>query len=116
MNSKSNQSRSNSNRQSSRQHAIAPILEMAGRWGNLLTSQKFTELDEMTRLAPGTGSIGGGNSKVQELLKLGVQKGKVYASPDGSAFISMESGGKVVGCAYVQVSGKFITEARISVF
>lgn len=95
---------------------IAPIKGLAAHWGNLLVSQSFAELDEITRLAPGTGSIGGGNSMVQNLLKTGAQRGKVYAAEDGSAMMTFVKGPKVVGCAYLRVSGQFITDAQIAVF
>lgn len=108
--------RSRSRVPSTHDSKIQPVKEIAGRWANLLTSQNFTELDEMTRLAPGSGSIGGGNSQVQELLKQGIRRGKTYAADDGTAFVAFENGGKVVGCAYLQVSGSYITEAKIMKF
>lgn len=93
-----------------------PVRQVAARWSNLFTSGDFAHLDEMTRLAPGSGSIGGGNSIVQDLSKGGSLTRDIYPKADGSAMVLFKSGGKPVGCAYLQISGQYVTEAKIGKF
>jgi hypothetical protein len=117
MNKQQKQRSGRSSGSASFQSKTEPIRQVAARWSNRFVTGDYSQLDEMTRLAPGTGSIGGGNSAVQDLMKAGsLSRGKIYAHPDGTAMVLFTSSGKPAGCAYLEISGQYVTDARIAKF
>ncbi len=117
MNKQQKQSSRRSGGSGNFQSKTEPIRQVAARWANRFVTGDYSQLDEMTRLAPGTGSIGGGNSAVQELMKAGsLSRGKIYAHPDGTAMVLFTNSGKPAGCAYLEISGQYVTDARIAKF